>query len=216
MRLGWGLASAHAWPHTPRASCSDPEEKLPSAPTTGPGPFYTIPRVSGEEPCPWERGSRLPVPQPIRVAWPGPQFGSRKGEGEEEGREGKGVHRTPPPFHSSASPAPQRSLGQRCCRWGAARSSIYCGLKSGKGRLFSFLPGMRNLGGTGVGELGREPSKDGRIGGDWERVLLYPPDILGNSQAIGPRRPAMDPSKAGEPENLKDVRSGGCLLVWRG
>ena len=114
---------------TPRASCSDPEEKLPSAPTTGPGLFYTILMENREEPCPRERGSRLPVPQPIRVAWPGPQFGSRNREGEEEGRKGSPPHISP--LRSSASPAPQFSLGQRCCRWGAARSSTYCRLNSG-------------------------------------------------------------------------------------
>lgn len=96
---------------TPRASCSDPEEKLRLLRCLARGPFYTVLRERWEEACPLERGSRPPGPQPITAAWPGPQFGSWNGEGEEEGRAGKGVHATSPPFVAlhpqPPSPAPE-------------------------------------------------------------------------------------------------------------
>lgn len=89
-----------------------PEVKLPSAPTTGLGPFYTILMEEGwEEPCLLERGSQQPGPQPIRTAWPGPQFGTKRGE---EGKEGKGVHPAPSPLCNSATLVPQIYMGQRC------------------------------------------------------------------------------------------------------
>ena len=107
------------------------------------------------------------------------------GVGTERGRrrEGKGVHRTSPPF-AALPPQPPGSVWARDAAAGVLR---------GSGRLFGFLSRTPSLNeGTGTGELVREAFKDGRTQGDWERVLLallvHPPDIQSKSSGMGMER----------------------------
>lgn len=81
----------------------------------------------------------MPVPQPIRAAWPGPQFGSWNGEGEEEGREAKGVHCTSPPF-AALLPQPPSPPWARDAAAGVTLGPQHSvGERVGRGALSSFF-----------------------------------------------------------------------------
>lgn len=104
-------------------------------------------------------------PSPSQSELPGPA--PNLGVGRERGRrrEGKGVHRTSPPLAGLPPQPPSPAWARDATAEVRLGPPYSVGYRVGGGAR-GFLPGTPPSGGTGTGELGREPSSGRRNGGD--------------------------------------------------